>query len=81
MTSVAVITWLKFKQPINEFLEEATKSPVESENSLWVEKYRLKDLSDYIGNEPLKKRLHLGLSPKTFLICFCMAKQALVKQL
>tara|TARA_B110000305_G_C19451361_1_gene648139 strand:+ start:992 stop:1948 length:957 start_codon:yes stop_codon:yes gene_type:complete len=38
------------------FLEEATKSPVESENSLWVEKYRPKDLSDYIGNEPLKKR-------------------------
>ena len=38
------------------FLEEATQSPVESENSLWVEKYRPKDLSDYIGNEPLKKR-------------------------
>ena len=64
------------------FLEEATKSPVESENSLWVEKYRPKDLSDYIGNEPLKKRiLHLGLSPKTFLICFCMVKQVQVKQL
>ena len=63
------------------FLEEATKSPVESENSLWVEKYRPKDLSDYIGNEPLKKQAHLGLSPKTFLICFCMVKQVPVKQL
>ena len=41
------------------FLEEATKSPVESENSLWVEKYRPKDLSDYIGNEPLKKRIRI----------------------
>jgi replication factor C small subunit len=39
------------------FLEESTQSPVESENSLWVEKYRPKDLSDYIGNEPLKKRV------------------------
>lgn len=39
------------------FLEETTKSPVESENSLWVEKYRPKDLSDYIGNDALKKRV------------------------
>ena len=62
------------------FLEEATKSPVESENSLWVEKYRPKDLSDYIGNEPLKKRVLLrGLSHVTFHICFCMEKQVQVK--
>ena len=39
------------------FLEETTKSPVESENSLWVEKYRPKDLSEYIGNDALKKRV------------------------
>lgn len=38
------------------FLEETSQSPVESENSLWVEKYRPKDLSDYIGNDALKKR-------------------------
>jgi DNA polymerase III delta prime subunit len=38
------------------FLEDTSQSPVESENSLWVEKYRPKDLSDYIGNDALKKR-------------------------
>ena len=46
------------------FLEEATQSPVESENSLWVEKYRPKDLSDYIGNEPLKKRASSWIESK-----------------
>ena len=37
------------------FLEEATKSPVESENSLWVEKYRPKIIDDCILPEATKK--------------------------
>ena len=31
------------------------------ENSLWVEKYRPKDLSTYIGNEHLKSKVKLYL--------------------